>query len=116
VTAVDPPPAPDPSPDPEAARQELRNQAVAWLQGLGPSVPACLFCGQKQWHVTEPVVLREHGRSLFDEDVSEYPVFQVVCQTCGYTHLFNAVRAGLVESDTELRISTGERDDEAGEV
>jgi predicted nucleic-acid-binding Zn-ribbon protein len=56
---------------------------------------ACITCGAEQWSISElPYVLEETGGGKI------MPVYPVTCTNCGFTMLFNAIRAGLLLEDT----------------
>jgi predicted nucleic-acid-binding Zn-ribbon protein len=60
----------------------------------------CPICNNNTWSVGEKLYsLREyHGSGFGIGDVEVYPLATVTCNVCGYTHLFNAIAAGVMNA------------------
>jgi hypothetical protein len=87
-------------PDPNAGEREAqRERALQYVRERLPDPMACPMGHSTTWTVTEPVQLRPVAGGLFAP--TGFPVFQLVCTTCGYTMFFNAVVAGILPSATE---------------
>jgi hypothetical protein len=64
--------------------------------------PVCPIDGANSWTISDVVELRPFtGGGLIIGAGPLFPFFQVTCNECGYTVLFNAVVAGLVPGATE---------------
>ena len=73
------------------------DKAKAWLDDHNSRGHGCQVCGNKQWAISEEVLeVRSYtGGQMAGGAI--YPLFSVMCLTCGNTLLFDARHAGLVE-------------------
>lgn len=75
-----------------------KKKITDWLEKNWPSESRqCPICGHSKWEVTTDVVTMipmRHPTSLNIGTV--YPHIMVMCDRCSYTHLFNAVKIGIV--------------------
>jgi predicted nucleic-acid-binding Zn-ribbon protein len=55
----------------------------------------CPICKSREWHFGEDIVHLFHLHVLEEERPGAYPSIVVICNTCGYTMLFNAKKLGL---------------------
>jgi predicted nucleic-acid-binding Zn-ribbon protein len=94
-----PPKDPDQDPDQEV-RQAEANRIQALMLERWPDPPPCPFCHHDEYTISDVMVLYPRKGGPFAHKV--YPVFQVICTTCGYTHLFNARVAGVDVASVEL--------------
>lgn len=60
---------------------------------------ACPICASQAWmldpHATRLESLRPQGKIVLGGPT--YPLLTVTCSTCGFVHLFNAIRTGVVK-------------------
>jgi len=70
----------------------------------------CLICGHKGWGFNDTVFeMREFcGGGLVVGNIPIYPVILVNCDNCGYTHFFNAITLGAIESNAQKKDSGNE--------
>ena len=61
-----------------------------------PKSPPCPWCGHDDFECSQICFL--YPRVAGPNSTKVYPVFQLICTTCGYTQLFNAAITGLVSS------------------
>lgn len=63
--------------------------------------PDCPVCGQKHWAANDRVYeARDYlGGGISVGEGRVMPFILVICQDCGYTMWFNAVAAGILESE-----------------
>lgn len=92
-------------------RQRETERALEWLNRHWVGGKICPICGNNSWELAEPSELRSfRGGELYigGPQSSLIPVMPVVCATCGLTHLFSALKAGIVrpeeyhEDETEI--------------
>ena len=85
----------------EEKLQNLDTKKVnAWLDEHWKGNRACPICQDNHWGVGADLVeIRNfHGKSRLNPGPEAiYPLVAVVCDTCSYTMLFNAILIGLVE-------------------
>lgn len=65
---------------------------------------SCPVCKGQTWAVPNCLFeLREFsgGGLVIGGDMSVYTVVPVICENCGYTHLFSATRSGLVKATVD---------------
>ena len=65
---------------------------------------SCPVCRAQVWTVPNCLFeLREFsgGSLVIGGDMSLYVVVPVICEQCGYTHLFSATRSGLLKSNVD---------------
>jgi hypothetical protein len=79
--------------------EEDRSRALSWLAAKwsGPR-RNCPICTAVQWAVGEHVVaplLHSSEGTILGGPVA-YPNVPIICASCGYTFLMNAVRMGIV--------------------
>lgn len=75
-----------------------KQRALTWINEKWKGGKDCPICTSNNWAVEGVVELRPYqGGSLVIGGVTgSYPVAQLICATCGYTHFFNAVLSGIV--------------------
>lgn len=82
--------------------QETQKKALEWLDKKWPQTKReCEICGAKKWSIptdfTTPIV--------FDDGLqiggTSYPSVNLICENCGNTKYFNAVKMGLLEEKSE---------------
>ncbi len=75
-------------------------KVTAWLDEHWKGNRVCPICGGTHWGTGAELVevrnFRDAHRYIGDEETA-YPLIVVFCETCSYTMLFSAIRAGLVE-------------------
>lgn len=73
-------------------------KVIAWLGSRGVPIPACPFCGSREWaigdHLVQPVTLGP--QNALQLGGIGYPQVMLVSQKCGYTAFINAVVVGLL--------------------
>lgn len=84
--------------------EETQKKALKWLDEKWPvERRSCDVCGAQHWSIstdfTTPVVF-DGG---FHFGGRAYPTVGVICQNCGNTKYFNAVKMGLIEETREDR-------------
>ncbi|MGA7873265.1 MAG: hypothetical protein WCA22_20430 [Candidatus Binatus sp.] len=82
-----PPPFPPKKLDLERAEQKF---AEFWK---GPVV--CPICKTWEWHFGQDIIHLLNINVLSEATPGVYPCVVVICNTCGYTMLFNAKKLGL---------------------
>lgn len=89
---------PPPPPDPQAISDKLGT----WLDQKWAGQKTCPVCDANKWQAPDDLVeIRPyHGGGLVVGG-AVYPAAQVICGNCGYTLLFNALLAGLIEQPVE---------------
>jgi hypothetical protein len=78
-------------------KQAQRQRAIAWLNSHWTRDQTCPIDGRNNWTVSDVIELRPFAGGGLVVGASVYPMFQVICTTCGYTLLFNAAISGVVE-------------------
>jgi predicted nucleic-acid-binding Zn-ribbon protein len=72
------------------------------INGL-PTKRCCLFCGHKQLNIDTVIDTTEYNDGIsaaLIQGASHIPFVQVVCNQCGFVHLFNAIAIGVVDQET----------------
>lgn len=70
------------------------------------SIPAkirCLFCEHTQLDICSVIDTTEYNDGVpaaLIQGAGHIPFIQLVCQRCGYAHLFNAIKIGAVDQST----------------
>jgi hypothetical protein len=73
-----------------------RDAAIHWIGSKWPEARrGCIVCGENNWGVGDNIV------RLQTREGPAYPSVAVVCNVCGYTMLFNAVRMGLLPEEKD---------------
>ena len=74
-----------------------KKQAQEWLSEKWTAPTVCPISGDNNWAIADDFVqpMRYTGGGLTIGGPG-YPVVMVICATCGYTLLFNAVVMGLL--------------------
>jgi predicted nucleic-acid-binding Zn-ribbon protein len=82
----------------EATRNQAEKQrTLDWINQKWVGDKQCPICRAQSWAVEGVVELRPyHGGALVMGGSGTYPLAQVICANCGYTHFFNAVLSGVV--------------------
>lgn len=57
----------------------------------------CPVCESRRWAVGDLVQLNQLVRPGYPVTAEVFPMFPYTCLVCGYTMLFNALLAGIVE-------------------
>lgn len=80
--------------------EEIEMQKVVdWLNNKWVGAKLCPICQSNDWNISpKPVEIREFSRGNLVVGGPVYPLVSVTCRVCGYTLLFNAITAGLVEA------------------
>src|SRR5687768_14933857 len=85
--------------DAEFVRQ--REVARAWMAEKWTATDKrCPICESNDWEITEAGEIPTADSAAIHRNsmsAGVWPVFLVVCQTCAYTMLFNALQAGVVD-------------------
>jgi predicted nucleic-acid-binding Zn-ribbon protein len=75
---------------------EEKKKITDWLQKRWKESPKCPISGDDDWaigdHAITPVIMGKQGGIFGDVG---YPHIMLICKTCGYTILFNAVMMGI---------------------
>lgn len=86
-----------------------KKKFLTWLQSQWVGPKNCPICQKNQWAIGDAVgEIREYNKEGFilgGPNSSSYPNICVVCTTCGYTMLINAIVSGFVvmEEPTETK-------------
>jgi len=84
--------------DPQRLTKEQKELVKDYLVKNWPSPRTCPISGHTDWtivdHLISPAVYTQGGMQVVGG--SAYPQVMVVCQGCGYTVYFNAVKMGIV--------------------
>ena len=108
-------------PEPPVSVVDQQQRAIDWIARFSPRGQklACPLCQTDDWAVTQTVFLHTLAHPDVETTHSLYPVFQLICTTCGYTMLFNAITAGTIplgdSSDTGSGHSVDDQDSSASE-
>lgn len=82
--------------------EEQHARAVKWMEGKAPGIK-CEGCGTEGFMIlrdfVSPPVITEDGAP--GNTGRFIPCFMVMCRTCGNMKMFNAVKSGVLEPDTE---------------
>jgi predicted nucleic-acid-binding Zn-ribbon protein len=78
--------------------QGERRRALAWMTEKWVGERTCPICQTNNWTIGDIVELRpyEGGNLIVGSTRGLFPAFQVICDYCGYTHLVNAAKSGVV--------------------
>lgn len=84
-------------------RDEIRknesDRAIAWLDEHWPrGARKCPICSNSTWNIMVTSEMRDFNGTSFviGGDSGIMPVFQVMCSTCGFLHIFNALHSGVL--------------------
>ena len=76
-----------------------RGKFQSWLNTRWKGHKQCPICHSNDWNLSpKPVEIREFSGGGLHVGGPVYPLVNITCNVCGYTLLFNAIIAGLVES------------------
>jgi hypothetical protein len=79
-----------------------QDEVKYWVSNHGPLL-TCPVCSRAAWAVAEYLIdMRNVNGANYSGQSVSYPAALVVCDNCGYTMYFNAVRIGLVRGDSAL--------------
>jgi aconitase B len=79
-------------------------QVFAWLDKNWQGERVCPICKKTDWAIGDTIQeIRQFRGGNLILGGPLYPVFLVTCTVCGYTILFNAIVAGLVEQEPEKK-------------
>jgi len=85
-----------------------RTRAAEWMRKMWRTDPHCAVCGSANWQIGDVYELRAfRGGAFVIGGVPIFPVFPVTCDTCGNTLFINAVRSGVVASETATNVAEG---------
>ena len=76
--------------------EEARKKAVFWIESK-KSTRACDCCSHNSWTLSEDVVttpILANGSAIFGG--KSYPYVMLICNNCGNTKFFNAVKMGIL--------------------
>lgn len=90
----------DPDPVLEAATKEAKDRALSWLNRRWPGDKSCPVCKNNFWTVTEPLELRPYSGGGLVIGGPVYPLFGLICGSCGNTLLFNAIVSAVVSPES----------------
>ena len=68
-----------------------------------PVKRCCLFCGHKQLNIVNVIDTTEYNDGIpaaLIQGASHIPFIEVLCERCGFAHLFNAIALGVVDRRT----------------
>jgi hypothetical protein len=75
-----------------------QQRAMAWLnEHWSAPDKRCPICNQLQWSTSEVVEVRPFSGGGLVVGGPVYPTFMLICGVCGYTRLFNAAIAGILD-------------------
>jgi hypothetical protein len=101
MSHMPPPQAPGP-PTAHLDRQRQRERSWHWLDLHWKGSHVCPICSSNTWDVGDVCELR--GFMIGDRPA--FPVFPLVCTSCGYTRLFNALLADVVDLPSTQELSS----------
>ena len=77
---------------------EKQKKAIAWLDEKWPiEKRGCEICGSKVWSISTDFITPLIFEGNIHLGGRAYPCVGVICQNCGNTKCFNAVKMGLLE-------------------
>lgn len=77
---------------------ELSRKAIAWLNANWQGDRACPVCHHNNWTVNPHVFeFRPYEKGALVVGGLVYPVVLVICNHCGSTLMFSAMRMGLLQ-------------------
>jgi len=81
-----------------AERVRRREVALNWVNDNWKTHHQCPICQANKWTISDVYEWREFaGGDLFvGPPATLFPVFGLICQVCGFAHIFNAVIAGIL--------------------
>lgn len=88
-------------------RDALQERARVWLTEHWPEHDPCPICKNPDFDIG--TIIEVPIRILGPDDPLAgrvYPLIVATCNRCGYTIFFNALRAGLLDSDSEPEPAT----------
>lgn len=78
--------------------EEEKNKAITFLEKK-KSIRACDCCGQNSWSLSKDIVTTP---MLVNSNIAiggkSYPYLMLICNNCGNTKFFNAVKMGILSS------------------
>lgn len=78
--------------------EHRKQQVMNWLNKKWPMAQKCPICQRREWSFSGTIhELREFHKGDFIVGGSVFPVVPIVCNFCGYTLFFNALKLDLVE-------------------
>jgi len=80
----------------EAAKRAQADRGIKWLRSKWPN-PVCPICTANNWQIAAIGEIRDFSGGGLVVGGALIPVMPVVCNNCGYTLLFNALVAGVIE-------------------
>lgn len=79
---------------------EVTDDVIDWLKNIWVGDKKCTVCKNVSWDISPKFAeLREYHQGEVVTGEKVYPLLIVTCKVCGYTHLINAIIAGLIDSD-----------------
>lgn len=88
---------------PEEVERRLeaeRDRTFAFMSERFPNAPKCPFCEHNTYTVSEIIHL-DSGIIFGTSQQKVWPMFMVICTTCGHTFLFNALTSGVMDPPGE---------------
>ena len=67
-----------------------------WIEKVWIGSKKCPICESEEWLVCKISEVREYGGGSFNVGSPVMPVIPVICNICGYTMLFNAIKMGII--------------------
>lgn len=80
-------------------RERRQEAALRWVNEHWRAVDKrCPICTDSNWTIGPVFEMREFesGNLILGGNSNIYPAFPLSCTTCGYTHWFNAMQAGII--------------------
>lgn len=75
---------------------EIKKKAIAWFEEK-KKIRTCDCCGENSWMLSEDIVTTPiFSNSGMIIGGKSYPHVMLICNNCGNTKLFNAVKMGIL--------------------
>lgn len=80
--------------------QGERAAALRWVSQKWTN-RTCPICGNTGWQINDVMELRQynHGNLIVGAGSSIVPVIPIMCLECGYTVMFNAIQAQVIDTN-----------------
>lgn len=83
--------------------KEQASKVIQQLNDNRQNRRPCSFCGNNNWIINDTIwELREfnNGNFVLGGDSFVMPIIAISCSKCGNTHFLNAIKLGVVESQS----------------